>query len=73
MCVWRSFGSNGFVTKVQPFPMNGHYKTNIISGVSHSKSDSVIPLVLCTVVCNDWGIGIVLQVSRDNTNPVENG
>jgi hypothetical protein len=27
VCVGGSFESNGFVTKVQPFPMDGHYRT----------------------------------------------
>jgi hypothetical protein len=43
------FGSNGFVTKMQPLLMDGHYRTNVISGVGHPRSDSVIPLVLHTV------------------------
>ena len=43
------FGSNGFVTKAQQFPIDGHYRTDIISGVGHLRSDSVVPLVLCTV------------------------
>jgi hypothetical protein len=50
MCV-RGFGSNGFVTKMQPFSMDGHYRMDIISGVGHPRSDSVMPLVLCTVCC----------------------
>jgi hypothetical protein len=55
-----SFGSNGFVTKVQPFPMDGHYRMDITSGVGHSRSDSVVPLALCTVACNGWDTDIVL-------------
>jgi hypothetical protein len=46
------FEYNGFVTKVQPFPMDGHYSTNIISGVAHPRSDSALVLVLSMVVCN---------------------
>jgi hypothetical protein len=63
MCGGRGggFGSNGFVTKVQPFPMNGHYKTYIISGVGYSRSDSVVLLVLCTVAV--W----------DSVNPTKKG
>ena len=49
MCVWWGFGSNGFVTKAQPFPMDGHYRMDIISGVGHSRSNSVMLLVLYTV------------------------
>jgi hypothetical protein len=37
-----------------------HYKTDINSGVGHRRSDSVMPLILCTVVCNGWGTDIVL-------------
>jgi hypothetical protein len=47
VCV--GFGSNGFVTKTQPFPMNGHYRTDVISGVGHPRLDSIMPLVSCTV------------------------
>jgi hypothetical protein len=43
------FGSNGFVTKMQPFPMDDHYRTDIINGVGHPRSDSVVLLVLCMV------------------------
>jgi hypothetical protein len=49
-CMCVGFGSNGFMNKVQPFPMNGHYKTDIISGVGHSRSDLFVMLVLYTVV-----------------------
>jgi hypothetical protein len=73
MCVCEGFGSNGFMTKVQSFPMDGHFRTDIISDVGHSRSDSVVQLVLCKVACNGWGIGIVLLVPRDNTNTTENG
>jgi hypothetical protein len=45
------FGSNGFVTKMQPFLMDGHYRMNIISSVGHPRSDSVVSLVLRTVFC----------------------
>ena len=50
--IWR-LGSNGFLTKVQPFPMVGHYRMDAISGMGHPRSDSVMPLLLRTVVCND--------------------
>jgi hypothetical protein len=73
MCVfYGGFKSNGFVIKVQSFPIDGHYRTNIISCVGYPRLDSVMPLVLYTVVCNDWGTDIVLQVPRDSTNPAEN-
>jgi hypothetical protein len=44
--VWRGFGSNGFVTKAQPFLMDGHYRTDIISNVGYPRSDLVVSLVL---------------------------
>jgi hypothetical protein len=43
------FGSNDFVTKTQPFPMDGHYRMDIISSVGHPRSDSIVPLVLYMV------------------------
>jgi hypothetical protein len=52
MCVLGDFGSNDFVIKTQLFPMDGHYKMDIISGVGHPRLDLVVPLVLCTIVCN---------------------
>jgi hypothetical protein len=51
VCVWEGFGSNGFVIKTQPFPMDGHYRTDVISGVGHPRSDLVVPLVLRMVCC----------------------
>jgi hypothetical protein len=50
-----------------------HYKMDIINGVGHLRSDSVVPLVLCTVVCNGWGTNIVLQVPWDSANLPEKG
>ena len=53
-CVCRvgGFGSSGFVTKVQPFPMDDHYKMDITRGVGHSRLDLVVPLVSCMIACN---------------------
>jgi hypothetical protein len=34
---------------MQPFPMDGHYRMDVISGVGHPRSDLVVPLVLRTV------------------------
>jgi hypothetical protein len=45
------FESNGFVTKMQPFPMDNHFRTNVICSVGHPRSDLVMPLVLHTVCC----------------------
>jgi uncharacterized membrane protein len=49
---------------------DSHYKTDIISSVGHPRTNSVVPLVLCTIVCNIRDTGVVLQVSRDSANPV---
>jgi hypothetical protein len=54
MCVWRGrrgFGSNGFVIKMRPFSMDGHYMTDFISGVDYLRSNLVVLLVLCTICC----------------------
>jgi hypothetical protein len=40
--------------------MGGYYRTGIINGVSHSRSDSVVPLVLCMVAYNIRDIDVVL-------------
>jgi hypothetical protein len=32
--------------------MDGHYRTDIISGVGHLRSDLVVPLVLYTVIAS---------------------
>jgi hypothetical protein len=53
VCV--GFGSNGFVTKMQPFPIDSHYMTDITNGVGHPRSNSVMPLVLHTVCCTVTG------------------
>jgi hypothetical protein len=53
--------------------LGGYYRTNIISGVGHPRSNSVVPLVLCMIACNGWGTDIELQVSLDSANPTENG
>jgi hypothetical protein len=47
-----------------------HYKMDIISSMGQPRSDSVVPLVLCMIVCNGCGTGIALQVSWDSTIPV---
>jgi hypothetical protein len=66
-----SLGSNDFF--VTGTTLTGdHYKTLIISRVGYSRSNSVRLLVLWTVVYNDWGTDIILQVPRDNVNPAEN-
>jgi hypothetical protein len=52
---------------------NGCYRTNIISGVTHLRSNLVVLLVLCMVAYNIEGTSVVLQVPRDSTNLVEKG
>jgi hypothetical protein len=52
--------------------MGGHYRKDIISGVGHPRSDLVMPLVLCTIVYNIQGSGVILQVPWDSTNPAGN-
>ena len=53
--------------------MGGHYMTYIISGVAHSRSNLVVPLVLWTIAFNDWGTSTVFQIPLDSANPAENG
>jgi hypothetical protein len=36
----------------------------IISGMGHPMSDLIMSLVLCTIVCNIRGTGIILQVPQ---------
>jgi hypothetical protein len=52
VCVIRDFGSIGYVTLVQPFN-NGLVIAGRMSlvGVGHSRLDSIVPLMLCTVYC----------------------
>jgi hypothetical protein len=52
---------------------DGHYRMDIISCMGNLRLDLVVTLVLCTVACNGWGTGIVLQVSQESANPIENG
>jgi hypothetical protein len=55
VCIWGGFGSNVFMIKMQPFPMDGYYRTDVISGVGHPRSDLVVLLVLRTVCyAMDW-------------------
>jgi hypothetical protein len=54
--------------------LNGsHYRTNIISGVGHPRSNLIIPLMLYMVAYNIQGTGVVLLVPQDSANPIENG
>jgi hypothetical protein len=47
--VIRGFGSIGFVIIVQPFPMVWLIGQTSLVGVGHSRSDSIVPLMLRTV------------------------
>ena len=71
MCViYMNRGSNGgFV--IGTALTGGHYRSYIISSVSHQKLDSIGLLVLWTITYNIQGTGVVLQVPRDSTNPAE--
>ena len=69
VCVYMGLKSNGcFVTNAWV----GHYTTYIISSVGHPRSNSVRLLVLWMVAYNDQGTNILLQVTWDGANPVEN-
>ena len=50
-CVCMDIGSNGFMTKTQPSPIDSHYRMDIISGMSYSRSDSDLPQVFYTECC----------------------
>jgi hypothetical protein len=52
MCVcYIGLGSNDcFMANVAL--IGGHYRTDVISGVSHTRLDSVMLLVLCMIVYN---------------------
>jgi hypothetical protein len=67
VCV-GGFGSNGFMTKIQPFPMDGHYRTDIINSVGNPRSDSVMLLVLRTVCCAMVGASVLYYRSLGTTS-----
>jgi hypothetical protein len=72
-CVcYMCLGSNGCFMADAALT-NCHYRMDIISGVGHLRSDSIVLLVLCTVAYNIRGTSIVLQVPQDNTNPTKKG
>jgi hypothetical protein len=48
-CVIRGFGSIGFVTTVQPFPMVRSLYDDVISWWGHSGLDLIVSLMLRTV------------------------
>jgi hypothetical protein len=50
VCVCGGFGSNDLWPMMQPFSMDGHYRTDVISGVGHLRLNSVMPIVL-RMVC----------------------
>jgi hypothetical protein len=62
VCV--GFGSNGFVTKMQPFPIDGHYRTDIISGVGHPKLESVVSLMVGALALYYRSLGTSLTLLR---------
>jgi hypothetical protein len=73
ICVYyMGLGSNGCFMASAALT-DGHYRTYIISNVGHPRLDSIVPLVLCTIVYNIWGTDVVLWVHRDSINPTGNG
>ena len=70
-CVcYMSLGFSGCFVTVATIT-GGHYKTYIISGVGHLRSDLVVPLLLWAIAYNIRGTSVVLQVPRDNVKLVE--
>jgi hypothetical protein len=54
--------------------MDGHYRTNVISQCEPLEVRlSCAANVTYGMLCNGWGIGIVLQVPQNSVNPAENG
>jgi hypothetical protein len=52
VCVIRGFGSIGFVTLMQPFPIGSvTTRWTLLVGVGHSRLDSIVPLMLRAVCC----------------------
>jgi hypothetical protein len=49
VCVCGGFGSNDSWPMMQSFPMDDHYRTDVISDVGHSGLNSIVSLVLRTV------------------------
>jgi hypothetical protein len=66
--VCGGFGSNGFVIIMQPFPIDGHYRTSVISCVGHPRSDAVMLLVLCMVRCAVTGAPALYYRSLETTS-----
>ena len=75
VCIIWGFGSIGFMTMMQLFPMVGHYRTDVISlcGSLRIGPDCAANVTYDMFSCNGWGTGIVLQVPRDSINPAEKG
>jgi hypothetical protein len=68
-CVcYMGLGSNDYFITGATL-IGGHYRMDIISGVGHSKSDSIVLLMLCTVAYNKRAVSVVLQVSQDSAIP----
>jgi hypothetical protein len=65
-------GSNGCFV-IGAALMDDHYRTNIISGVGHPRSDSVVQLVLCMVLYNIRSTSVDLEVPRESANPAKKG
>jgi hypothetical protein len=65
MC-YMGLGSNGYFVTGAAL-MDSHYRTNIIRGVGHLRSNSIVSLVLCIVAYNIWGTCVVLEIPLDST------
>ena len=73
LCVLNEGAMDPMVSWQCAAMLNGwSLQDDIISGVGHLRADSVVLLVLCIVVYNDLGTGIILQVPQDNINSAEN-
>jgi hypothetical protein len=68
VCCYMGIGSNGWIVTGVALTVD-HYMTYIIKSVGYPRLESVRLLV---VAYNGRGIGIILQVSQDNVNPVRN-
>ena len=72
VCCYMSLGSNGCFA-ISIALIGSHYMMYIINSVGHLRLDSVKLLVLWMVAYNGQGVDVVLQVSRNNAIPTENG
>ena len=68
-CVYyMGLRSNGYFMVGTALTGN-HYRTDIISSVGQPRSNSIVLLVLCTIMYNIRSTDVVLQILRDSINP----